>query len=61
LPIGAIDIVGDFEKDDIVRIIDPNGLLLGIGKVQYDSGKAREILGKKNQKPLVHCDYLYLE
>src|ERR1035437_9115452 len=46
LPIGAIDIVGDFEKDDIVRIIDPNGLLLGIGKVQYDSVKAREILGK---------------
>jgi len=36
-------------------------LSLGVGKVQYDSGKAREILGKKNQKPLIHCDYLYLE
>ena len=61
LPIGAIKIVGDFEKDDIVRILDQNGLLLGVGKVQYDSVKARELLGKKNQKPLVHCDYLYLE
>lgn len=61
LPIGAIKIVGDFEKDDIVRIFDHNKHSLGIGKVQYDSEKAREMLGKKNQKPLVHCDYLYLE
>jgi glutamate 5-kinase len=61
LPIGATQIVGDFEKDDIVRIFDQNGLLLGVGKVQYDSEKARAVLGRKNQKPLVHCDYLYLE
>ena len=61
LPIGAVKIVGEFEKDDIVRIMDQNGGLLGVGKVQYDSDKARETLGKKNQKPLVHCDYLYLE
>ncbi len=61
LPIGATQIVGDFEKDDIVRIFDQDGLLLGVGKVQYDSEKARTVLGRKNQKPLVHCDYLYLE
>lgn len=61
LPIGATSIVGDFEKDDIVKIIDHLGLSLGIGKVQYDSNKARDMIGKKNQKPLVHCDYMYLE
>jgi len=61
LPVGATMIVGDFEKDDIVRILDHNGQSLGIGKVQYDSDKAREMVGKKNQKPLIHCDYLYLE
>jgi glutamate 5-kinase len=61
LPVGATEIVGDFEKDDIVKIIDHNGHFLGVGKVQYDSGKAREMIGKKNQKPLVHYDYLYLE
>ena len=61
LPIGVTTIVGDFEKDDIVKIIDHVGLSLGIGKVQYDSNKAREMLGKKNQKPLIHCDYMYLE
>ncbi|HJV79174.1 MAG TPA: glutamate 5-kinase [Paludibacter sp.] len=61
LPIGATNIVGDFEKDDIVKIIDQNGQSLGVGKVQYGSEKAREMLGKKNQKPLIHYDYLYLE
>lgn len=61
LPIGATKIVGEFEKDDIVKILDHKEQLLGIGKVQYDSNKARELIGKKNQKPLVHCDYLYLE
>jgi len=61
LPIGVTKIVGEFEKDDIVNIMDHNALLLGVGKAQYESIKARELMGKKNQKPLVHCDYLYLE
>ena len=61
LPIGVVSIIGEFEKDDIVKIIGPFGNSLGVGKVQFESKKAREILGKKNQKPLIHCDYLYLE
>lgn len=61
LAVGVTKIVGEFEKDDIVKIIDEKGKSLGVGKVQYDSEKACEIIGKKNQKPLVHCDYLYLE
>jgi glutamate 5-kinase len=61
LPIGATKIVGDFEKDDIVKIINHKGKFLGVGKAQYDSEKASEMIGKKNQKPLIHCDYLYLE
>lgn len=61
LPVGVTHVVGEFEKDDIVKIIDENGKSLGVGKVQYDSDKARDLIGKKNQKPLVHCDYLYLE
>ncbi len=61
LPIGVTGIIGDFEKDDIVKIIDEKYMELGVGKVQCDSNKAREMIGKKNQKPLVHCDYLYFE
>jgi glutamate 5-kinase len=61
LPVGVTRIAGDFEKDEIVRIIDDQGKQIGVGRVQYSSGKAREVMGKKNHKPLVHCDYLYLE
>jgi glutamate 5-kinase len=61
LPIGVTKISGDFEKDDIVKVFDEKGIFLGVGKTQYDSPKALEMLGKKNQKPLIHCDYLYLE
>lgn len=60
LPVGVTEIRGDFEKDEIVKIIDDKGHLLGMGKVQYSSEKAREVLGKKNNKPLIHCDYLYI-
>ena len=56
-----IIIAEDKDKDDIVKIIDFNGAMIGVGKVQMNNMKANEVLGKKNQKPLIHCDYLYLE
>ena len=59
--VGVTGIKGDFEKDDIVKIIDDNGLQAGVGKAQYDSEKSRQLIGKKGQRPLVHYDYLYLD
>ena len=61
LPIGITEISGNFEKDDIVKIIGEKGTLIGVGKAQYNSEKAAQLIGKKNQKPLIHYDYLYLE
>jgi glutamate 5-kinase len=61
LPVGVIAIAGEFEKDDIVKIVDEKGANIGMGKVQYNSSKARELIGLKNQKPMVHYDYLYME
>lgn len=61
LPIGVESIDGDFEKDDIVQIIGVKNKILGVGKVQVDSSKARTLIGQKKQKPLIHYDYLYLE
>lgn len=61
LPVGVTAISGEFEKDELVKIFDEKGKLIGIGKVQYNSEKSRELMGKKNQKPIVHCDYLYIE
>lgn len=60
LPVGVVSITGEFEKDDIVKIVAPDGRVLGVGKTQYNSEKAVDVLGKKNHKPIVHCDYLHL-
>ena len=59
--VGVTDIKGDFEKDDIVKIFDEDGNELGVGRAQYDSEKARTLIGKKGVRPLVHYDYLYLD
>ena len=58
LPVGIIEVSGDFEKDDIVKIFDEDGNELGVGRAQYDSEKARTLIGKKGVRPLVHYDYL---
>ena len=61
LPVGITAVRGEFEKDDIVRILDEKGQLIGMGKVSYDSKRTMELMGKKGSKPVIHYDYLYLE
>ena len=61
LPIGITHIEGEFEKDDIIRIIDFQGNQVGVGKANCDSQQAKEVIGKHGKKPVVHYDYLYIE
>ena len=61
LPVGVTQIEGEFEKDDIVNIFNANNKLLGVGKVQFNAAKCREVMGKKIQRPIIHYDFLYLE
>jgi glutamate 5-kinase len=61
LPVGIVAVEGEFEKDDIVRIIAPDGTQIGVGKTNCDSVQARESMGKHGHKPVVHYDYLYME
>jgi glutamate 5-kinase len=60
LPIGVVSISGEFSKGDIIRIVDEKGEKIGLGKSEYPSASAKQILGQKNQKPFIHYDYLYL-
>lgn len=61
LAVGVTAVEGDFERDDLVRILAPDGAQLAVGRISCDSGTARRNIGRKGLKPLVHCDYLYLE
>ena len=58
--VGVTRIEGDFEKDDIVKIIDSQGIQIGVGCAGYDSDEARLRIGKRADRPLVHYDYLFL-
>lgn len=60
LMIGVERIDGYFRKGDIIRIMDEKGKQVGLGKSQYDSEKAAQLLGEKGIKPLVLYDYLYI-
>lgn len=60
LPIGVTEVVGDFMKGDIIKILDEKNLELGLGQSRYSSKKAETLIGLKNQKPIIHYDHLYL-
>jgi len=60
LPIGITRVVGKFKKGDIIRIVDEKDHEIGLGLARYGVRKAKEVIGLKNQKPIIHYDHLYL-
>jgi glutamate 5-kinase len=60
LPVGIVNVLNDFNKGEIIKLVNEQDKLIGLGIAEYSSDKARERTGQKNQKALVHYDYLYL-
>jgi glutamate 5-kinase len=60
LLIGVVKITGNFQKGDIVKIINYKGNTIGFGKSGYNAETAQKKIGEKHNKPIVHYDYLYL-
>lgn len=60
LPVGVVIVLSDFEKGEIIKLVDTDNGLIGLGIAEYGADKAKEWIGQKNHKPLVHYDYLYL-
>jgi glutamate 5-kinase len=60
LPVGVVDVLTDFKKGEIIKLIDDQKKVIALGIAEYGADKAKENIGQKNQKPLVHYDYLYL-
>lgn len=61
LLVGVTAIIGEFEKNDIVKIVSEDGIQIGVGCAGYDSREAVTLIGQRDIKPLVHYDYLYLD
>ncbi len=61
LPVGLTKVKGEFRKGDIVRIIDEEGHHIGLGKTMHGAEKAKDVIGKKGEKPIIHYDYLFLD
>ena len=45
LPVGVVAIEGEFSRRDTVRIIGPNGQIVGTGLSEYDAAEARQVMG----------------
>ncbi len=60
LPVGITGVIDDFQKGDIIKLIDQNYKTVGLGIAEYSSEKAKERIGRKKEKALIHYDYLYL-
>ncbi len=71
LPIGVIDVRGDFERGELVACLDPDGREVARGLVNYSAADARRImrrasheiatiLGYLEEPELVHRDNLVL-
>jgi glutamate 5-kinase len=56
----VVDVLTDFKKGEIIKLIDDQKKVIALGIAEYGADKAKENIGQKNQKPLVHYDYLYL-
>lgn len=61
LPVGIVKVNSDFKKDDLIKIKDENGKVIGVGKASYGCDKIELEKLSDKQKPIVHYDYLYLE
>lgn len=61
LPVGIVRAEGQFEPHDIIGIYDNNGKKIGVGRSDYSVDEVRDAIGKRDMKPVVHYDFLYLE
>ena len=71
LPIGVVEVAGDFERGDVVACLDPGGREVARGLVNYSAAETRRImrrpsseiealLGYMDEPELIHRDNLVL-
>jgi len=61
LPVGVTAVDGQWEAGDIVSITDVTGHRIALGRASMSDTRLRACLGKHDQPPVVHYDYMYVE
>lgn len=46
LPVGVVDVVGQFGQGALVEIVGPNGSVVGVGLCNYSAAELRRVMGK---------------
>jgi glutamate 5-kinase len=59
LPVGLVAVKGEFDKGDLVQVIDEKGKVLALGVARYDGAALRKVLEKKQQPVFIHYDQLH--
>ncbi|MGB0957526.1 MAG: glutamate 5-kinase [Litorivicinus sp.] len=71
LPVGVVEVEGDFHRGEAIAVLDGSGRQLAVGLVNYDAQEARLIQGVSSRNlskhlavpgepELIHCDNLAL-
>ena len=71
LPVGVVEVLGNFRRGDVVTVVGPNGRELGRGLAEYSNNDAlrlcgcqsaniEETLGYKGRSVMIHRDELVL-
>ena len=50
LPVGIVKVEGEFKKGDVVEIKNAHNKRIGFGVIAFDSGKVKELVGKKRRE-----------
>ena len=61
LPVGVVAVEGQFEKDDIVQILAPDGSAFALGKISCSAEEVQSRMGLQGERPFVHYNNLYIE
>ena len=48
LPVGAREVIGDFERGEVVALRNARGRDIALGIVRYSAADARRVLGKQS-------------
>lgn len=61
LPIGVVEVHGEFEKNELIGIFNSQNQKIGVGLSEFSAKETQRIIGEKGKQEIIHYDYLYID